>query len=1809
MKKINKTYFFLVLILLLSFSVSGQFLTNGNLEAGGSGTGFTVRDYTLSTIPQTSIPGNYAWTNNPNTLDSSFISGGDHTTTDGSGKMLVYNGASVPNKFVWTLSGNMAPILGFVIGRTYTFSYWIKSVSNDVTNSATRANLFVFFNPGATNFNPSNRNSLAPLPSEGWKQVQYSFTATSADQLIHLWNTNPSTLGNDFALDDFSIREGGLPLTLSHTSVNPTCPSTLDGSIIATAAGGNYPYGNFLLVSSTSTISNSTGIFNNLAAGSYTLTVRDNTGLLSSPVIINLAPPNDITVSASSLSICEGESTTLSVSGSTGYLWTANPADPTLTAANNTSANPTVSPTVNTTYTVKSGVLANPTNLVYNGDFSLGDIGFITGYTLFTPGTFAQGTYGIVLNPRELNAGPPGFSICPDNTQGSGPRKMFVADGATATPLTLVYKPFFSPPFFQPGSPDVAIVLPNKSYTFSFFFTNVVNSSTAELEVIINGVRVGSIATAPLTSCTWVERSFIWNSGSSTTATISIFNTNTEGGGNDFAIDDVKFRETPVCLYEKSITITVNPNPTPPIVGAISQPTCALASGSVNLSGLPATGTWTVTTTPGGFTTTGTGATTTFSGLAAGTYTFSVTNATSCTSAVSTTAAAIIAQPDTPTAPIVGAITQPTCALATGSVALSGLPSSGLWTVTTTPGGLTATGTGLTTTFSGLAANTYSFTVNNASGCTSAASAPTATIITQPSPPSAPIVGSITHPTCALSTGSVALSGLPASGTWTVTTIPGGFTTTGTGLITTFSGLATDTYSFTVTNDLGCTSAASATTATINIQPVTPAAPTVGTITHPTCTTATGSVILTGLPSGNWTINPGGITGNTTSKTISLLASGSYTFTVTNAVGCESIASANVLINAALIIPNSPTIGTITQPSCATATGSVVLNDLPTGNWTINPGAITGNSASSTISGLSTGNYTYTVTNSDGCTSSASANVGINAQPVTPSAPLATATIQPTCLALGTIVVSAPLNPNYEYSNGGTYQATLSFSNLAPNTYLVTVKDALNGCVSLPTSVVVNPIPTVATPTTASIVQPTCIVNGSIDIATPLGTTIQYSNGGAYQSSTTFSNLAPDTYSITAKDTINDCISEPLTVVINPIPFAITPTFAIIAPVCFGNTISLPNPSMNGVFGTWSPAFNPMTTTTYTFTPNPGQCSNNGTIQIDIVPIPVGTATPTTETICSLQSTGISLSSSLLGTTFSWTEVSTTVSGANSDSGNDISQILTATGTLVGNVIYSITPNYNGCSGNSIQVTVFVTPKPILTATASNTSICSGSAANIALSSTMPNTIFSWNLVQTNVTGGLSETGSSISQNLNTISNASGNAVYAITPNVNGCPGATTLVTITVNPIPVVTVNPALGQTICSGATTAISLSSPVINTTYDWSVTQTNLNGTFSASGTTIAQTLSTVLPSIGTATYTITPNAQGCIGASTSVIVDVNPIPGFFGTPTQLPICSGDTTSIVLSPSLSGTTFSWTVAQNGVTGATNDTDSSIFQILETTGNSAGTATYTVTPALNSCSGSPIIIPVSVNPLPLPIINNGVICADATGIPLRTFTLDSGLNTTNYTFQWFFNGVRQTGISSTLEALEAGNFSVIATTILTGCSSAEVFATVTASIPATSISAVGTVALDENGTINVTALATNPDYEYALDYGALQSSNVFTNVNPGNHTVTVTDINGCTNLSTTISIIGYPTYFTPNGDGINDFWNIIGLENQSSSKIFIFDRYGKLIKQISSKGLGWDGTFNSALLPATDYWFTIEYIEPLTTDLKIFKSHFSLKR
>ena len=119
----------------------------------------------------------------------------------------------------------------------------------------------------------------------------------------------------------------------------------------------------------------------------------------------------------------------------------------------------------------------------------------------------------------------------------------------------------------------------------------------------------------------------------------------------------------------------------------------------------------------------------------------------------------------------------------------------------------------------------------------------------------------------------------------------------------------------------------------------------------------------------------------------------------------------------------------------------------------------------------------------------------------------------------------------------------------------------------------------------------------------------------------------------------------------------------------------------------------------------------------------------------------------------------------------------------------------------------------------------------------------------------------------------------------------------------------------------------------------------------------------------------------------------------------------------------------------------------------------------------------------------------------------------------------------------------------------------------------------------------------------------IFNDLTPGEHLVGVRDVNGCGESFIVLTIIDYPKYFTPNGDGYHDTWNIFGLKNQPDAKIHIYNRYGKLLKQLSPIGKGWDGIYNGNPLFTNDYWFSVEYIEQTTGENTIFKAHFTLKR
>ena len=221
---------------------------------------------------------------------------------------------------------------------------------------------------------------------------------------------------------------------------------------------------------------------------------------------------------------------------------------------------------------------------------------------------------------------------------------------------------------------------------------------------------------------------------------------------------------------------------------------------------------------------------------------------------------------------------------------------------------------------------------------------------------------------------------------------------------------------------------------------------------------------------------------------------------------------------------------------------------------------------------------------------------------------------------------------------------------------------------------------------------------------------------------------------------------------------------------------------------------------------------------------------------------------------------------------------------------------------------------------------------------------------------------------------------------------------------------------------------------------------------------------------------------------------------------------------------------------------------------------------------------------------------------------IDTGLSPTLYTFMWELDGVTLPGeFGPSIVALQGGVYTVTVTEISTGCSNTAETTVTVSQPPVTYDAVVVNGAFADNHTIQVTAEGLGT-YVFQLDDGPFQDNPTFENVLPGEHTITIKDENGCGSVTIEVNIIDYPQVLTPNNDGYHDTWNIIGIaKGDPTAKIYIFDRYGKLLKQVSPLGAGWDGTFNGNPMPSSDYWFRVEYKEQDVT--KEFKGHFTLKR
>ena len=213
---------------------------------------------------------------------------------------------------------------------------------------------------------------------------------------------------------------------------------------------------------------------------------------------------------------------------------------------------------------------------------------------------------------------------------------------------------------------------------------------------------------------------------------------------------------------------------------------------------------------------------------------------------------------------------------------------------------------------------------------------------------------------------------------------------------------------------------------------------------------------------------------------------------------------------------------------------------------------------------------------------------------------------------------------------------------------------------------------------------------------------------------------------------------------------------------------------------------------------------------------------------------------------------------------------------------------------------------------------------------------------------------------------------------------------------------------------------------------------------------------------------------------------------------------------------------------------------------------------------------------------------------PLQT--LDLAVDPVFSSYNW------STGESGAGIRIGSANTYTVIVTDANGCEATKKFEVIASSAPT-----ITNIQIDHfqtnGGTVQVTVTG-NGSYLYSLNGSDYQPSPVFMAVAPNEYILSVKDIHGCGKDTEPIYILDYPRFFTPNGDGFNDYWRIENLKLVSKAKLRIFDRFGKLLKELSEESAGWDGIYLGKQLPADDYWFRIEFdqFETLT-------GNFSLKR
>ena len=404
-----------------------------------------------------------------------------------------------------------------------------------------------------------------------------------------------------------------------------------------------------------------------------------------------------------------------------------------------------------------------------------------------------------------------------------------------------------------------------------------------------------------------------------------------------------------------------------------------------------------------------------------------------------------------------------------------------------------------------------------------------------------------------------------------------------------------------------------------------------------------------------------------------------------------------------------------------------------------------------------------------------------------------------------------------------------------------------------------------------------------------------------------------------------------------------------------------------------------------------------------------------------------------------------------------------------------------------------------------------------------------------------------------------------------GMPGDPVLQISTSTTITIPSIISSVAQSRCGNGSVTLTASASAGN--IKWYATQTG--------GTPLATGNSFTTPNLTeTTTYYIDAYEIGCTtGTRTAVTATINQIP-VVTVVNPTPVCGENST--VLTASTTAGLINWYSSETGGTSLGSGNTFTTPMLSEDT-------TFYAEGINNGCS-SGNRIPVNVLVFDLPDVEDETV----TLCEGTVITLNAGVSNANYLWS--------TGeTSQSIQVNNNANYSVVVTSLAAGnCSKTKNFTVVQYDIPV-----IESVVVN-NTSVEIIASG-NGEYEFSIDGFTYQDSNLFTVSEGGLYTAYVREkINNCDfSDEENFVVLLVPTFFTPNGDGQNDVFYLNGMEFYPNSSISIFNRYGKLIKQITPSNPFWNGTFEGENLPADDYWYVLK-IDNATEERK---GHFSLKR